>query len=478
MVAVSARAPISQAQLAELHLLEAAYGGQSIIDYIPRISPVMPGGVRGVAPQHLLPLAQRIALAEYQPVRTCTSVPPRHGKTELIIHAIAWWLQRHPEQTVAYVSYSGDIAAGKSARARDLAVASGVQLGAMNRAHEWRTVQGGGVLATGIGGPLTGMGCNLLIIDDPIKNREEAESSTQRDKVWEWFVSTAMTRPTPTGSVIVNMTRWHPDDLIGRLIKQRSWPSVNLPAYDESLKTYLWPEGGWDARAMESRRAEVGEYDWQALYMGNPRPKGGRVFEEPLFYDKPSVIGSRIFMACDPAATAASHADYSVILVGACWIGPDGMPHVDVLDMWRGQVEIPRLVMTLKYFQEQYGCPVGIESQGSFKGVAQSLRQQVKGVRIIEIPALKDKFTRALPASAAWNGLPGQPHTKRIRMPRPDTKPWVNTMLAELGEFTGIGDVHDDIADALAHLYQMAATMLGGARRSSSAEIARYLPFG
>lgn len=467
----------NSAQLAELHLMEAAIGGLSIMDYMPRASPVMPGGVAGVAPMHLLPVANMIALSEYQPVRVALSVPPRHGKTELILHAIAWYLQRHPEHTVAYCSYSGDIAAGKSARARDLVTRSGMDL-VQDRAMYWTLVSGGGVIATGVGGMLTGMGANLVIVDDPIKNREEAESATQRQKIWEWFTSTVMTRVTPRGSVIVVHTRWHPDDLIGRLAKKGGWECINLPAHNEAGE-YLWPELGWTKETLESRRAEIGEYDWWALFMGQPRPKGGRLFEEPTYYDKPCVVGAKYFIACDPAITASTHADYSVIIVGAAWLGPDGMPRIDILEVDRMQVEVPKLCQRLLWYQQQYGCPVGVEAVAGFKAIPQTLRQIIKGVRILEIPAVKDKHTRALPVSAGWNGLPGRPETKRIRIPHHSvSKPWVNAFLNEVHEFTGIADDHDDQVDALAHLYYMAHHFLTPRKVHSSADISRYLPYG
>lgn len=472
--------------LARLHLLEAAYGGRSILEYIPRISPIMPGGVPGISPMHLRCIAEQIALAEYQPLRVCISVPPRHGKTELILHSIAWWLQRHPEHTIAYCSYSGDIANGKSVRARDISIASGVPIrGDMARAGEWRTVSGGGLLAAGIGGPLTSHGANLVIVDDPIKNREEAESPTTRQKVWEWFTSTAMTRLTPTGSVIVVHTRWHGDDLIGRLKKQGGWTIINLPVVDESSGQFLWPEGGWTKEVMEKRRVDVGEYDWWALFMGEPRPRGGRLFDTPTYYERPVLIGGpgnpvRIMMACDPAATAKTHADYSVIIVGSVYMGPDKMPMIDVLDVHRVQVEIPRLVQTLMYYQQRYKAAVGIEAVGGFKGVPQTLRQQLRGVKIIDIKPVQDKFTRALPASAAWN-------SGRIRLPGvrgqggelgPDpSKPWLGVFLNEVHEFTGVGDEYDDQVDALSHLYFLAATA-GQRHTSTPSEIARYLPFG
>jgi predicted phage terminase large subunit-like protein len=466
--------------LAELHLLEAAVGGQSILDFIPRVSPLMPGGVPGVPPKHLAKITEALALAEYQPIRVCFSVPPRHGKTEMIIHTIAWWLARHPEHTLAYASYSSDLAGGKSIRARDIAAMAAVRMRSdVARASEWRTISGGGLLAVGTGGPLTGQGANLLIVDDPIKNREEAESKTYRDRVWDWFTSTATTRITPGGSIVVVHTRWHQDDLIGRLRKKKGWTYINLPAIDGDGEA-LWPEGGWTKEVLAKRREEVGEYDWWSLYMGEPRPRGGRMFEEPGFYEKPSVINAKLIIACDPAATAKTHADYSVIVVGAAWRGEDGLPRVDILDVKRAQVEIPQLVRMLALEQQKWRAPVVVEATGGFKAVPQALRQVMRGLKVIEVQPTADKFTRALPASAAWNAgrirLPAM--VDATGQPRKDLPHWVMSFMEEVEAFTGVSDAHDDQVDALSHLYQAAVDLTAPRGGMTASEASRYLPFG
>jgi hypothetical protein len=153
-------------------------------------------------------------------VRVLVSVPPRHAKTETLLHGFAWLLARHPQWAIGYGSYAAEIAYSKSRQARDYARAAGVELRDDSSAvHEWRTRDGGGMLATGRGGPLTGHGVQLLAIDDPFKNRQEADSPTLRAQCWGWYTSTARTRLEPGGSIIITHTRWHPDDLIGRLLR-------------------------------------------------------------------------------------------------------------------------------------------------------------------------------------------------------------------------------------------------------------------
>ena len=148
------------------------------------------------------------------------SVPPRHSKTETILHSIAWLLEQDPQRSIGYVSYADAIARSKSRLARDYARAAGVALRQdADSLQEWRTAANGGVLATGVMGPLTGQGVNVLFVDDPIKNRQEAESFLIRQRTHEWFTSTATTRVEPNGSIVVCHTRWHADDLIGRLEK-------------------------------------------------------------------------------------------------------------------------------------------------------------------------------------------------------------------------------------------------------------------
>ena len=174
------------------HALEAPCG---LLDFIPRVA-------RGYTrPEHLAPVASIFERAfAGEPVFACVSVPPRHGKTEMVLAAIAWWLSRRPEDALGFVSYASSFAESKSSRGRDYATAAGVQLHpSRNTLSEWRTTAGGGLLATGIGGPLTGQGVRLAVVDDPVKNREEAESALIRQRTWDWFTSTCLlyTSPSP-----------------------------------------------------------------------------------------------------------------------------------------------------------------------------------------------------------------------------------------------------------------------------------------
>lgn len=455
---------IDPSLLAELHLLESAAGADSLLEFVARANPGY------VPPEHLRAVAELIVQAEYEPVRACISLPPRSGKTCMIQSAINWWLSRHPKDTAAYLTYGHDLASAKSSEALDLADAIGLKVRAQpKRADMWMTKAGGTVLARGVGGALTGFGVHLMFVDDPYKNRIEAESPLRREQIWDWFTSTALSRLFPNGSCIVVHARWHEDDIIGRLQRERSdvWKLVNIPAINdagESIWPWLWP-----IEALKAKEKEVGPYDWASLYQGRPQPKGGAMFQAPVFYDKPALNGAYLLLACDPAATKNVRSDHSAIIVGAGHLGPDGLPRVDILDGWTRRVEIPELVRTLAYYQQRWRCPVAIEAVGGFKAVPQALREINRYLKVLEINPAADKYVRALPLAAAWN-------SGRIRLPRPEKHKWVLPLIDEVSRFTGMGDRQDDQVDALAHLYQGLAEVLRPTRPQP--DFKKYLPFG
>ncbi|RME86621.1 MAG: hypothetical protein D6785_03010, partial [Planctomycetota bacterium] len=183
------------------------------------------------------------------------SCPPRHGKSELISKYFpAWWILHKPHDRIILASYEAHFAEHWGRKVRELVEEYGKYFGVTlrkdsKRAASWETMAGGGMYTAGVGGPITGKGANLLILDDPIKNAEQALSKTYREKTWDWFNSTAYTRLEPGGSVIVMHTRWHEDDLAGRLKNTGKYLFINFPAIadqDDSLGREpgfaLWPE--------------------------------------------------------------------------------------------------------------------------------------------------------------------------------------------------------------------------------------------
>jgi predicted phage terminase large subunit-like protein len=420
---------------------------ESLLDFIPRITP------RYQAPAHLRALTELFERAERERVLAVVSMPPRHGKTETELHGIAWTLKRTPQKQVAFVGYAARFAEKKSRKARELAIKAGVPIAADAASRQdWRTgVEDGGLWATSIGGQMTGEGFHLMLVDDPVKDRATAESSVYRDHHYDWFNDTAFTRLEPNGSCIVTQTRWHPDDLAGRLITD-GWELVNLPAV-RADDTALWPER-WPLEKLRVIEEQLGVYGWESLYQGNPRTRGGALFHDAVYHADNELpkTGLRIALGFDLAYTAKTHADYSVVVALA--MDKDGVAYV--LDVKRMQAEATVFGDTMRKMQTEHGGAVltGFVG-GTEQGVVQFLT--LSGIRMHAIPAREDKFVRAQPVAAAWNA-------GRVRLPH--DKPWLSAFVGELADFTGVGDRHDDQVDALAGAYHALASTVTGAPRA------------
>lgn len=384
-------------------------------------------------PAHLAELMSRLEGAHGGKERFCFSVPPRHGKSETLLHFVAMTLANDPTIKIGYCSHTHSFAVKQSKRARMLARKAGVEVPFQSgRMDDWQTTDGGGLVARGVGGELTGRGFDILIVDDPIKSRAVAESSTQRESVYDWFTSDAFTRLTPGGSIIVVHTRWHPGDLVGRLIDD-GWDFVNLKAIDDEGRA-LWPDGGWTKEVLEERRSNVGEYNWASLYQGEPRPKGGQVFGEPTFYDRLPTAHFQCAYGLDLAYTRKTNADYSVCVK---LIKHEGL--VYVADVVRKQVDAPSFALTLKAMASGTPGRMVWHASGTERGAAQFLQQKIRQLEVVN--ATGDKFVRAQPVAAAWNDG---------RVLVPESAPWLDVFLGEMADFTGLDDAHDDQVDALA----------------------------
>jgi len=411
------------AGLPSVEELEAELRMRRLVDFVPAVSP------QYMAPHHLAPLLERFeAAVDGRPQRVCCSAPPRHGKTEAVLHVPAFALRRRPELTFSYSTYADRLSRSKSRKARLLAQQAGVEL-ASTSLNEWRTPQGGGLLAGGVGGPLTGHGVNILLVDDPIKSRLEAESQTYRERLVDWWRDVAATRIEPGGSAFVFMTRWHPDDLVGVLVSE-GFEYINLPAISEDGAA-LWPER-WPVEALERRRDEVGDYTWASLYQGTPRTRGGRVFGDACTYDAPPTV-YRAAVGLDVAYSARTASDYTV----AVRMLRQGDRYF-VADVMRWQLQptqaAPRLAAWAK---ARPGEVWRWYASGTETGTAQFLRQSVPMLQAVTPSG--DKFVRAIGYAAAWN---------QGRVLLPQSAPWLDVFVAEHAGFTGINDAHDDIIDA------------------------------
>jgi predicted phage terminase large subunit-like protein len=251
-------------------------------------------------------------IADGRMSRVMVFMPPRHGKTELVSRLFsAYYLYRHPDHWVGLNSYGADLAYTFSRNAKDNYLKWGGQIrGDASAVKHWETGKGGGMWAAGVGGPITGKGAHLAIIDDPIKNAEEAHSEIIRAKHKDWYDSTLYTRLEPGASIIVIQTRWHEDDLSGYLLaneddEPEEWHIVHFEAIKENeIPTYpdtctIEPDGRIAGEPLAPERytlgrlrkiaGRIGPYFWAALYQQRPAPREGGMFKREWFEIVPGI---------------------------------------------------------------------------------------------------------------------------------------------------------------------------------------------
>jgi predicted phage terminase large subunit-like protein len=248
-----------------------------------------PLGQSPAAPHRLI-IRELQAVADGATDRLMLFLPPGSAKsTYASVIFPPWFLAQRAGLDVIGASYNADLAEDFSARVLGIIREHGGTLGyglASDAAKLWRTSSRGTYRAAGAGGGITGRRADLFVIDDPIKGREDADSLLKRDKVWDWYRAEVITRLKPGARIVLIQTRWHEDDLAGRLLQDGAadWRVVRLPALAEpndplgrEVGDPIWPE--WEnAAALERKRREVGEREWASLYQQNPRPLEGSLF--------------------------------------------------------------------------------------------------------------------------------------------------------------------------------------------------------
>lgn len=373
----------------------------------------------------LADVCERVSSGELK--RVMIMLPPRHSKSELISRLFsAYYLFRNPQHFVGINSYSAELAYTLSRASRENFIECGGQVkDDVAAVKHWETTAGGGLWAAGVGGSITGKGYHLGIIDDPIKNAEEAASTLIRDKHKEWYSSTFYTRQEPDAAIVIIQTRWHEDDLSGWLLSEETqgeqaegWHIVNLPAIAEDPPTIpetcsmepdergtgeaLCPQR-YDEEKLSKIRARIGEYHFGALYQQRPTPKEGSFFHT----DKIEIVdalptGLAFCRGWDKAATAGG-GDYSAgVKIGKA---EDGTWYV--ADVVRGQWDTASRDRIIRQTAEidGIGCKVkGEQEPGSGgKESAQNFIRLLAGFSVSTAPATKAKAVRADPFSSQVN---------------------------------------------------------------------------
>lgn len=395
---------------------------------------------------------QKVETGETQ--RLAIFLPPRHSKTYHTSERFpAWWLGKHPEQQIILASYGAELAEASSRRARGLLQHPSYPFPARvaqdsSAVNRWGTTQGGIVHAAGVGGAMTGFGAHLLVVDDPVRGRAEADSETYRNRAWEWWTEVARTRLMPGGRVVLCQTRWHEDDLAGRILNGSgagNWTVLNLPALAEdddqlgrSKGEALWPEW-FDTAALASLKLDLGSRGWSALYQQRPTSDEGGIFKR-AWWQRYESTGDVLFIYVDTAAKTGLHNDFSV---ASAWASVDGF--YDVVDVLRGRWEYPDLKRELRAFQQRHGnAPMVIEDTSAGQQLIQDFRR-AEGTGADRRPALpviaykvgsQTKVARASVAAAlVESGM--------VRLPQ--CADWVEGWIDEHAAFpTG---THDDRVD-------------------------------
>ena len=395
--------------------------------------------------------------------------PPRHGKSELASRRFPlWWLGNNPGCEVVAASYGSRLVKSFGRTMRNLASSSahrrifpGTTLSVDSQAQDlWRTADGGSYQAVGVGSGITGFGADLIVIDDPVQGREQADSEVMQAKVWDWYLNDMYTRRQPGCSIVVIGTRWHEEDLIGKLLQAQGdggdqWEVLHHPAINEAGEA-LWPES-FPIEELERTRAQMDMSDpriFRSLYQGDPLPDEGVFFKrEWLRYaEAPPRERMRIYAASD-YATKHDGGDYTVHVI----IGVDPEDNIHVLDLWRARTESDVWVEQCINLADAWGPLIWAEEGGQIIGsvgpfLVRRMRERSVYFRREQFSSPADKPTRARSIQGRWAAGKVYLPLRRID--------WVGDLVAELMSFP-LGKT-DDQVDALSLIGRMLAALVPG----------------
>lgn len=385
--------------------------------------------------------------------RLAIFLPPRHAKTSTVtIRYPVFRLKIDPTTRCLITGYNETIARKFSRQARNLA-RERIELSKDKKGvDEWETTAGGGIVARGVGTPPTGIGFDLILIDDPIKARIEAESEVYRERMWDWYTDDLYTRREPRCAIILTLTRWHHDDLASRAIKSEPsrWTILRLPALAEENDPLgrkpgaaLWPEQ-WNEAELERTRSvqtkKDGAFSFESLYQQNPTPREGAFFKVSKIeiVDAAPAKLVRIVRAWDLAATPSGGDFTAGIKIG---IDADGV--FWILDVVRGQWHTDERDAVMRQTAALDGkeCLIHLVQDPGQAGKDQILRlvRMLAGFRVRYDRPTGPKVVRADPAAAQVNA-------GNFRMVR--NMKWNPALIEEMRTFP-LG-VNDDQVDGLA----------------------------
>jgi len=422
------------------------------------------------------------------------TMPPRHAKSTFsTVLFPSYFMARNPNRYIMSCSYNSQLATDFGRQVRGIVEQKIMSqafhdftLSTDSRAADvWRTEVGGAYFAVGVGGTTSGRPANLLIVDDPIKSREDAESMTQRNKTWNYYTSALATRLQPQQDgrppkQIVILTRWHPDDLAGRLMetedwKEGRWKHINFPAIQkvhngkisrrhlpETDPNWVTPdefrnlshkkryvseekeEPLWAERfPLEDlkRRERLNPREFASLYQQQPYVEGGNLIKTEWWQKYPSDLSPESFatlvIGVDTAFKKTETADYSV----ACVAGIDRNGDIYIVDIIRGKYDFPELKTRMIRLNNKWRGKglrgMYIEDKASGQSLIQELKRE-SGIAVIPYKIVHDKVARV-------NSI--LPLVEGGRVFIPENAQWLDEFIDETVSFPS-GN-HDDQVDAM-----------------------------
>ena len=437
--------------------LKKEWARAGLIDFASFIDPAAKRWYRA---KHLRLIADVLEQVERGEVnRVIISVPPRHWKSSLASEKFpAWYLGRNNSNAVILCSYALSLAEKFSRSVRETIVTNtryarlfDVKLKRdSNRADDWSLTSAvrSSVRAVGVGGGITGHGAQLILIDDPIADYEAAQSETQRDNLWEWYRQVLRTRLEPGGAIVLIQTRWHEDDLAGRLIRAEEeeggerWHVVNLPA-QAGDGSYLW-EDRYSAGDYAAIRSAVGDYAWNSLYQGAPKQVEGNLIKRGWFeYVEGLPVGCKWQVrawdvAFSEKQTQKHDPDYTATVAGCKY---KGILYLGEPRLFRKGIEgIATEIVTSKYAEP--GVRYGMGRVAIKAAIMDAMNKA--GLALVEYEENTDKIARA----SAWMNWAS---TGRVMLVGGE-KDWE----AFLGQWVAFPNgAHDDAVDAVSGISQM-----------------------
>lgn len=461
-----------------------------------------------------------VAIENGSSPRLMLFMPPRHGKSTIASqHLPGWALGHHPWMEIIAASYGSSLPNKFSRQVRSFLRDPKYKVlfpnAHLDRANEnvegWSTTQGGGYIPAGVGGGITGHGAHLFIIDDPVKDAEEADSETVRNSVWDWWGSTAYTRLAPNAGVLVIQTRWHDDDLSGRMITQMKeelkdsdemvemWESQGIPQeeIDANVAQTMKEIDQWEIveypalslddeflnrdgtvtstpnnseskflrskdEALHSERFDFTRLKkikrtlqprhWSALYQQNPIPEEGMYFTKGMFRHAPTPDFTElpIVITWDLAVGLKQQNDYTVGIVGCL----DHYDQIHIIDMIRGKWGTDIIAETILDVHAKYNkmttgdVRTGIESGSIQMSIMPHLKRQMRKKRVFPSLVPEDQMRPITDKHARARPLQGRMMQGSCFFPPLSQAPWMEPLQHELLRFSG--GVHDDIVDAMA----------------------------